>query len=303
MKHFLVLAASLLTTVLTTTISGSAFAQSTTEYFHMPAAGVFDITPHVGFRTSTSRTKSAGSLDYNWSGLDRLGAKAMYGVNPLVAVGADLSYSSYKITNNGGDANGIEPLQVFVDGQLPMAMGNLQYGLRVSFGLEKAQTTAGKANRSFGDAWDGVVQSAFSVAPYLGYAFRAGEVGSFGGRLSYQVINSDTKYEDPNTGQSATASGGAQGNAALFYETKAADVSLGAALTYDWFNKTTADAGAGTFDLIAARSLIGVKLYSDLPFGPNVSFLPSLSWREKAASDDFDKLSDIRFSVAGRFSF
>lgn len=295
MKHFLVLAATLLST--------AAFAQSTTEYFHMPAAGAFEVTPHAGYRTSTNRAQTPNSKDFNLSGLDRLGAKGMYGVNPLVAIGADIAYSTYTISNNGGDVKGLEPLQILVDGQLPMAMGNLQYGLNASFGLEKAQTQTGKSNRSYGDPWDGILQSNFTVAPYLGYVFSAGTVGSFGGRVAYQIIRSDAKYEDPTTGQSATSSGGAQGNASLFYETKAADIDLGAALTYDWYAKTTANAGGADFQQIGSRSLIGVKLYSNIPFGPAASFLPSLTWREKAASDDFDKLSDLRFTVAGRFTF
>jgi hypothetical protein len=48
--------------------------------------------------------------------------------------------------------------------------------------------------------------------------------------------------------------------------------------------------------------LIGLKLYSALPFG-SFDFLPSLSWREKASGDDFDKTGDLHFTIAGRFAF
>ncbi len=295
MKHLLILAA-------TTFMSASAFAQSTTEYFHMPAAGAFEVTPHVGYRTMTTRAQAPGSTESNLSGLERLGAKAMYGINPLIAVGADLSYSTYTVNNGGPDNKGIEPLQLFLDGQLPMAMGNLQYGLLGSFGLEKAKFANNGVNRSFGDAGEDIAAGGFRLAPYLGYVFSTGSVGSFGGRVSYQLINSDASVETTNGG-SATISGGSRGNATLFYETKAADIDLGAGLTYDWWTKVTGSGNGLTSDFAQSRSLIGVKLYANMPFGEGVSFLPSLSWREKASSDDLDKFSDLRFNVAGRFAF
>jgi hypothetical protein len=282
-------------------ISVDALAQSTTEFFHMPAADVSEVTPHVGYRTSTIRSTPAGSVERNMNGLDRLGVTYMYGVNPLVALGADLSYSTYKTSNGGGDVEGFEPLQLFLDGQLPMSTGNLQYGLLVSFGLEKAKTNASKSNLSFGTPWDDTVASGFKIAPYLGYAFSAGRAGSFGGRVSYQIVNSDAKVDIP-TGE-IEMGGGARGSAALFYELKAADIPLGAALTYDWFETIEIKSPAPGSTYSRPRSLIGVKLYAEMPLSETSSFLPSFTWREKASSDDLDKLGDIRFTIAGRFFF
>lgn len=294
LKSLLIFAIMALTSI-------DVLAQSTTEFFHMPAAGVSEVTPHVGYRTSTVRATPAGSVERNMNGLDRLGATYTYGVNPLVALGADLSYSTYKISNSGGEVEGLEPLQLVLDGQLPMSMGNLQYGLLVSFGPEKAKTSPSKENRSFGVPWDDFVAGGFRVAPYLGYAFSTGGAGSFGGRVSYQLVNSDAKVDTPTS--EATMGGGARGSAALFYELKAADIPLGAALTYDWFTKVETKAPAPVSTALEPRSLIGVKFYAEMPFSETASFLPSLVWREKAASDDFDKLGDIRFTIAGRFSF
>jgi|GEM_PF-4050222 len=282
-------------------VSATAQAQATTEFFHQPNAGSSELTPHVGYRTSTTRAQAAGSTETNLSGLDHLGVKYEYGLNPVLALGVDLSYSSFTISNNGGDSRGLEPLQVVLDGQLPMLAGNFQYGLEATVGLEKAKSTPSPQNRSYGDAANSFPAGGFKIAPYLGYAFSLGGAGALGAKVSYELINSDVKVD--TSGADVNTGGGAEGQAVLFYEGKAADVTLGGAFTYDWFTRVWNQPAGVETTVLNPRSLVGVKLYSNIPFGSGIEFLPSLTWREKGSSDDFDKLSDLVFTIAGRFTF
>ena len=280
-----------------------AFAQSSTEFFHQAAGGASEVTPHVGYRTATTHSTTANSSDVNMNGVDRLGVQYEYGINPLLSLGADLSYSSYKFSGGGsGDSKGLEPLRVLLKGQLPMAMGSFQYGVGASFGLEKAKTTTDNVNRSMGDYFGPIPAGAFKLEPYLGYAFTTGSAGSIGVKASYEVISSDTSV-DNGSGTDLTVKGGNAGHLAAFYEGKAADITLGGALLYDFFAKTQASVGGTDVDIAKSHSLIGAKFYADMPFGTGISFLPSLLWQEKASSDDVDKSSNIVFTVAGRFTF
>ena len=79
-------------------IASSAFAQSATEFFHHPAEGANEVTPHLGYRSATTHSKTANSSDVTMNGLDRLGVQYEYGFNPDLSLGFDFSYSTYTLS-------------------------------------------------------------------------------------------------------------------------------------------------------------------------------------------------------------
>lgn len=123
----------------------------------------------------------------------------------------------------------------------------------------------------------------------------------FGAKLKWDILDLDSSYTAGN-GSTGDISGENAGRLLAFYEYRMADMRLGAALMYDWFGQSDLKTGGVTTKLAGSRRLIGLKLYTALPVGGFV-FKPSLDWREKASGADYDKLSDLQFTVAGRFAF
>lgn len=295
-----------------TLLSSIAFAEQpmsleASEYFHQPASGAVEVVPHAGYRTLNSTpSNSVGGATQNLAGLDRLGANVGYGVMDALAVGFDYSYSKYNVDPAGYAEKGSEPLDLWLKARAYAGVFTIHYGLDLSFGLERARVgTSDYANRSWGDAVDGLNAGSFRVAPFIGFDTSFG-ASSAGARLAIDVVNShqSVDFVDPSLGLTATTdiNGASRGRAAIFYEYRAADVPLGLALTYDWFTSVnTYDFGVNIAGH-SGLSLIGTYLYADLPLG-GFDFLPSITWRERASSDDFQKTSDIHLTVAGRWAF
>ncbi|RYZ66947.1 MAG: hypothetical protein EOP05_18420 [Proteobacteria bacterium] len=295
-------------TALTLGFAGLAQAQETpitpsrsSEYYHAPAAGVNELTIHGGYALGTSRTEGAGAVDTDINGARNLGVEWVYGISDMFKVGADISYTTLTRDNGTTDTknSGIEPIVLKGSGNAQLGAGTLVYGLRAQFAVDKAETEAnGDQNRTLGDELSNFAEGGFELAPWVGYSLLLGQSHNLGAKVSYEVINTDTKVDSP-AGE-FTLSGGSEGRASVFYEYLLSDMPLGAALNYDWYTKIDNETTNTTAFL--ARSMIGVDLYTRINAG-NWGILPTLSWREKASSDQFDKLSDVRLNIAGRFAF
>jgi len=295
-------------TALTLGFAGLAQAQETpitpsrsSEYYHAPAAGVNELTIHGGYGLGTSRGATAGSVDTDINGARNLGVEWVYGISDMFKVGADISYSTLTIDNGTTDTknSGIEPIVLKGSGNVQLGAGTLVYGLRAQFAVEKAKIEDnGDSNRTFGDELSNFGEGGFELAPWVGYSLLLGQSHNLGAKVSYEVVNTDTKV-DTAVGE-LTLSGGSEGRASVFYEYLLSDMPLGAALNYDWYTKIESE-GPTTFAL-DSRSMIGVDLYTRINAG-NWGIIPMLTWREKASSDNFDKLSDVRLNIAGRFAF
>jgi len=298
-------------TALTIGFAGLAQAQETpitpsrsSEYYHAPAAGVNELTIHGGYGLGTVRGSADGAVDTDINGARNLGVEWVYGISDMFKVGADISYTTLSIDNGATDVNnsGIEPIILKGSGNLPLGAGTLVYGLRAQFAVVKAKTEAnGDENRTVGDILSNVGEGGFELAPWVGYSMLLGQSHNLGAKLSYEVVNTDTDVEGPN-GAEATLSGGSEGRASVFYEYLLSDMPLGVALNYDWYTAIDTETNGIETEVLDARSMIGVDLYTRINAG-NWGILPTLSWREKASSDNFDKLSDVRLNIAGRFAF
>lgn len=288
--------------------SGSVSPSPTrsSEFFHAPAAGMSDVTVHGGYSLGTTRDQAPGSADVDVNGIRNLGVEYIYGISDMFKVGVDVSYTNVSTGENPDtQSSGIDPITIKGSGNYQLGMGTLVYGLRAQFAVEKAKIESnGDTNRSVGDILSNVSEGGFELAPFVGYSILLGDAHTVGAKLSYEVINSDTDVEDATAGFDYKFSGGSEGALAVFYEYNMAGMPLGAALTYDWYTDIeTEGLPAGiTGSTTDARSMIGVNLYTSLNAG-GFTFVPALTWREKASSDDYDKLSDVRLNIAGRFSF
>ncbi len=285
-------------------VVGAGAQAQTSEYFHVPAAGVNDLTVHGGYGLGTVRGTGAGAEDLDYNGLRNLGVTWAYSYSDMWSFGADVAYTSIDAPNGAGadaKSSGIEPIRLFAAGKNMLGGGTLSYGVRAQFAVEKAKLEAnGDTNRTFGDILSNYGEGGFELAPWVGWSMQAGP-GVFGARFSYEVLNTDTKVDNAGAPE-ATLSGGSEGQAAVFYEYMLADMPLGAALTYDFYSAIDSETNGVESEFAASRSLIGVSLYTRLG-AENFSFIPQLIWREKASGSDVDKLSDVRLNVAGRFSF
>jgi hypothetical protein len=272
------------------------------EFFHAPGAGMSEVTVHGGYALGTVRAEGAGTEDVDVNGVRNLGVEYVYGINDMFKVGADISYTNVSTGENPDtESSGIEPITIKGSGNYQLGMGTLVYGLRAQFAVAKAKVEDnGDTNRTVGDILSNYSEGGFELAPFVGYSMLLGEAHTVGAKLSYEVINTDTDVESA-TGD-FTLSGGSEGALALFYEYNLSGMPLGAALTYDWYTAIDAEAAGVENQFADARSMFGVNLYTSLMTG-NVAIIPMLTWREKASSDDFDKLSDVRLNVAARFGF
>lgn len=274
----------------------SAQAQ-VSEYMHVPAVGINEVTVHGGYGLGTVRFSGAGNADQDYNGLRNLGATWSYGYSDWLSLGADVSFTS--IETGPVDSSGIEPIKLFAAGKNAMGPGTLQYGVRAQFAIEQADIEGnGDSNRTYGDALSNFGEGGFELAPWVGYSFAAGP-GLAGARLSYEIMNTDTDVEG-----GTELSGGSEGNLAVFYEYNLADMPLGAALTYDWMTSVDTESAGGTTELIDDRAFFGVNLYTRLMTSSGgFGFIPSLVWREQVSGETLDKASDVRLAIAGRFSF
>jgi hypothetical protein len=280
---------------------GTAHAAEATgggsEFFYQAASGTSDVTGHLGYRSFTSRDKTAGATDVTISGLDMLGVGYEYGINEMLAVGADLSYSAMKIKDSDVKVNGIEDLQLSIKGMSPMGGMRLRYGALLGIPLQKAEI---KSDNASPGAFNGqLTRSTGGVAltPYVGADMDAGP-GILGARLSYEL---KFKHQEKNplfTGDVDVENGNALGLAA-FYEYMMSDMLFGADLHYTSMMKTKL---AGAEVANSDANVLGLDLYTRIPLMANASIIPMLAY-DFSGGSHYDKYSDLNISVAARFGF
>lgn len=72
----------------------SAHAQSQSEFFYQTPAGKSDLTPKIGYLTSTTKAKTAGAAEVKANGLLNTGIAYEYGINEMFSLEGALYFMS-----------------------------------------------------------------------------------------------------------------------------------------------------------------------------------------------------------------
>lgn len=265
------------------------------EFFWQAAGGTTNVTPHLSYRALTSRDKTpANAADEKLSGLTDTGISAEYGLNEMIAIGVDLSFSSLEEDPGGGNAtrkvSGLQDPRLFVKGTHVLDFGRFRYGANLGLGFQN-EKIENNLDRS-------VSSGGFSISPYLGLDIDAGP-GILGARAFYSLGLGDRTVEIGAT--EGKASGGNDMNLAVFYEYFLSDMLLAADLHYNMSSEETVRR-TGLADIRQnAANTTGLGLYGRIPMGEAAAIIPRLNY--DFANSDQDKWSDMTLSLAARFVF
>lgn len=288
--------------VVVSAFHSSAIAEMS-EFFHQTQMGAVELTPHAAYRTATLLSSADARPETQFEGVDHLGVQAQVGVTSHAWMGIQGAYSKLK-SLGAPDLHGFEPLEVSLTGKAGGDFTDLFFGVRASLALESA-STADPVTRSYGDALAKFPAGGFKLAPWLGLQRRFGP-GLAGIRVETDLVRTDVDVKTAD-GKQLTLKNGAETSVQAFYEMKASECDLGAALITNFFDVVQSQgAGASALTNQNPHALVGAKLYAALPVESPLThtwvFLPSFQIREKLSGEDFKKTSDIQLAVAGRFT-
>lgn len=261
-------------------------AEGSSEFFFQSAAGQSELTPRLGYKMSTIRSKG-NTQDIKVNGLFNTGVAYEYGINEMMAVEAALNFASLETdTNPKVKQSGLQDPTVKLKATSAMGTWNLRYGAELGLGLEKSKIEAsGNTNAASGG---------FSLTPYVGADANVGP-GNLGGRLMY-AYKMDRKEED--NGVEDTIKDGNEIGLSAFYEYMITDMLLGGSLNYRDIAESKNNSGVAE----VKHSIMGVSLYSRIPMG-TWALLPRLDYDFSSTGDLYEKYNDINLSVAARFTF
>lgn len=256
------------------------------EFFFQTEAGKSDLTPKIGYRMLTEKTKAPGAEEEKTNGM-LLGVAYEYGINEMFAVEFALDYENLeKDSNPKTKESGLADPTLALKGTSAMSWGRLRYGGLLGMSLEKAKVeTNGDVNTASG-GW--------SLAPYIGADMDAGG-GILGGRAMY-VYRMDRTVDSGGT--DVKYKGGDTLGLSVFYEHFFADMLLGGAVNY----RSIAETKNKDTDVVGEEShnLTGIAIYSRMPMG-SWALIPALNY--DFTHSEMDKWDDITLSVAARFGF
>jgi hypothetical protein len=268
---------------------GTAHAAEATgggsEFFYQAASGTSDVTGHLGYRSFTYRDKTAGAKDVTVSGLDMLGVSYEYGINEMLAVGADLSYTAMKNKDADIKVNGLEDLQLSVKGVSPMGGMRLRYGALLGIPLQKAEIKSDSITPGVNDGDLGRSTGGVALTPYVGADMDAGP-GILGARLSYELKFKHQQKDPAFTGDVDVENGNV----------------LGLAAFYEHYSMVAKDKIGGVEQTNSDKNIFGLDLYTRIPLMANASIIPMLAY-DFSGGSHYDKYSDLNISVAARFGF
>lgn len=268
-------------------VSANASAQDGegSEFFHQAAAGIHEVTPHVGYRMVTIEVDQVGAAEEETSGLSQLGATYEYGLNESLSVGGDIAYSSL---DDDYEVSGLDDIVLFIKGVNPMETTRFRFGALLNIPVEKAEDEEMLFPRG-----------SVALTPYIGYELEAGP-GVWGGRLSYMYrFNRDVEL----FGKDIELSGGHSLGLSAFYEYMLSDMLFGGALNYRMVSEIEVEEEEGVTGGIDSFSPYGIALYATIPMMEGAEFIPALSYDFGAAGDAFEKFNDLSLNVAARFQF
>jgi hypothetical protein len=270
---------------------GTAQAQEagSSEFFFQAGAGQQFLTAHGGWLSGTARGEGQ-TEDIKTSGLNKTGARYQYGLNEMLALVGELSYSSLTIDLPGNDdkkSSGLEDVVVGLKGVNAMGMGNLRFGADLSYGLgNREQDGDFQSNRSSGG---------IALTPYVGYELAAGP-GMLGARVSYRY-NMERTVE--GGGQTAKIEDGHVLGLAAFYEYMLADMIIGGRYSMD-------DAGDAKFEgqTFKSADTTALGVYTRIPMA-GAAFLAGFdyTWTSNASDVGLDRDQNMVFNVGYRLGF
>lgn len=287
---------STLAMLFVTALAGTAQAADTavgSEFFHQAPAGISEVTPHIGYRSFTFKAKG-GTSDTTLSGLNRIGASYEYGLNEMLSLGADLSYSTLETDGTPKSKfNGLEDPTLFVKGTSAMDFGRLRYGANLGLGFQKSKNATASQDGN-------VATGGFSLAPYVGLDADVGP-GVLGGRLSY-TFRFERTTEVAGSGDTKSTGGNELGLSA-FYEYMLSDMLLGGALNYRMVTDTEDESGGVKTKNNDDYAPFGLSLYTRIPVTEAAVVIPRLDYDFSAGGEKYDKYNDLALSIAARFAF
>lgn len=258
------------------------------EFFYQSKAGQSDLTPRVGYLTSSTKAKGAGATEVKNTGF-MTGVSYEYGLNEMFSVEGSLIYSS--VEDDGSPkskSSGLADPEVALKGTSSMGSSNLRFGLAVGLGLEKSKIEDnGDSNAASGG---------FSFRPYLGVDTAIGE-GSVGARLSYELKAERTM--EVSGGTDVKTKDGNELGLSAFYEMAVTDVVFGGALNYTSVEKANRSSGTLTGE-VASFNTTSLSLYSRMPFG-SWALIPRLDY--VFAHSELSKADAVLLSAAARIGF
>lgn len=257
------------------------------EFFYQSKAGQSDLTPRLGYVTSSAKAKGAGATETKSTGF-MTGVSYEYGINEMFSVEGTLVYSSVEVDRTPKTkSSGLSDPHVVLKGTSNMGASNLRFGLDAGLGLEKSkQKSNGDSNAASGG---------FSFAPYAGIDTAVGE-GSVGAKATY-TFEMERTHEVAGWADDVKIKGGNSLGLSAFYEAAVTDVVLGGSLNYMSVEKVTYSGGAGEDSAFNSTSL---SLYSRMPFGA-MALVPRLDYH--FSHSELSKFDVILLSVAARISF
>lgn len=280
-------------TLVTVAVGTASAAESAgSEFFFQAPANTSALTPHIGYQNFTFKTKGA-TQDSTLSGLYRLGASYEYGLNEMLALGADVSYTSEELDAGGTTKPKVSGLQdpvVYLKGTTPMDMFRLRYGATLGLGFSKSKV------ESNGDM--NVASGGFGLTPYIGADMDLGP-GILGARLSYAF---NFERTNDSAGTEEKLSGGDVLSVAAFYEYMLSDMILGGDFEFRSVGEQTTKVNGVETAKTKSFSPLGIDLYARIPVA-GFDLIPALSYDFSAGGDRFDKYNDMALTVAGRWLF
>ena len=268
------------------------------EFFHQAGAGVSEVTPHLNYRSETYKFPNGGG-EATRKGIDDLGARYEYGVNEMISVYGDLSISMVenKVGTVSSNPSGLNDIELGFRGTSAMGMGNLRYGLGLTWGIEKAKTDANglPSNNSTGG---------MGLTPYVGWDMAVGP-GMWGAVLSYNYLLERTT-EATGGGESKEKDGHILG-IGTFYEYLMADMTFGGRLMYAAPADTKTTSG-GSETTAGTSPMITVGAYTAIPAGPG-ALLAGLDYgwlsgkKYQSTQDNLDSSTIFNINVGYRIAF
>lgn len=270
-------------------LSGVAHAaseghSSQSEFFFQSEAGQSELTPRVGYLSSTIETESG--IETKSTGFN-LGVAYEYGLNETWAVEAAINYGNLdsEINSVKEKSSGLLNPEFAFKGTSGMEWGHLRYGVIAELSLEKRKVTSATDDGN-------LATGGHALKPYVGADTAVG-AGLLGARLSYEYKFDRTL---DTGGVESKHKDGHEMGLSVFYEYMMTDVLLGA--SYNHISEGAVNDEDGN-ELEDSGTMTGISLYSRIPM-EGWALIPRLDY--DMSNSHFDKFNVMLFTVAARFS-
>jgi len=275
------------------------------EFLYQSPAGKLELTPNIFLISERHRFKK--ETYKNNVGLLALGTGVEYGITDRISIGGQLLYGvgADSIDDCPKDTtcrdsrlvNGLSDPEIEAKFNLPVGPGLVRLGTDLSVSVEKSKI------KSDGDY--NLASGGTNLALSAGYEVPFSGRHVIGGAIRYDVYKGDRSVEDRASNSNYKITGGNEVGLAAFYEFSFAKLTLGTAVIYINTPETKQKVGGTSTTFVGHYDFIGMKFYTPIYFGGDITLLPELSMgrRDYKSHDTIKDSAVAELGCAARFSF